>query len=516
MKNLLEKHFSKKNLRLLTIGVGIGSLILYMILNSILNDVASLSFDSIGMFGIVFAIFYVVFVLATIVILYYAYRIYFKNNDKSDISIIITFGVFCWFAIVLLLNIQTVIFFFKLSSFDVYSASYSDYMSLASSASGVETAANLFDFTAFIMMGLGGYNGYMMSKDQGTVQAGPQQTTTTVAADANNTVTAEAGTESSNDSTTQTTGSPESTNTSSTSTTGGTPEVEKKPNETVQKIKGFIATKKGKMILGGVAAALVVVLVAVNLISNQKTEVDLTKGVEIEFSGTDGEGYAYVADNKWAYDGNSKDVEDFLDGVYFSIDNDDDLSNGDEITVTAKYYDEDAKKYKVAPTNTEKTFKVKGLDVEYSSYDDLTKKEKTTVEDSWDEYFEDGTFEDDVRDDLYYDFKSDPEMTLSDMAVVARYYGDSEYAGDDVIVYVVKVTAKGTERYGDAEKTITKYYKIELSEITPSTLKYVDSSTFYLSYSGGLDADTDEKAKKEVIKAYEQDGWDEYEMTEIK
>lgn len=515
MKNLLEKHFSKKTLRLLTIGAGVGVIVFYFILNSIMDSIlSSFDFGSIGAMAYVSLFFYIAFILVTALILYYSYRIYFKNNDKSDVSVVVTFGVFCAFAVILLLNVQTINFFLKLSS--ITSLYDSAWISLAASVDSVDFAFNLLKLGAVAVIGIAGYSIYMLNKEQGTVQAGPQQTTTTAAADTNNTATTTAGTETTNDSTAQTTGSPEPTNTSSTSTTGGTPEVEKKPNETVQKIKGFIATKKGKMILGGVAAALVVVLVAVNLISNQKTEVDLTKGVEIEFSGTDGEGYAYVSDNKWAYDGNSKDVEDFLDGVYFSIDNDDDLSNGDEITVTAKYYDEDAKKYKVAPTNTEKTFKVKGLDVEYSSYDDLTKKEKTTVEDSWDEYFEDGTFEDDVRDDLYYDFKSDPEMTLSDMAVVARYYGDSEYAGDDVIVYVVKVTAKGTERYGDAEKTITKYYKIELSEITPSTLKYVDSSTFYLSYSGGLDADTDEKAKKEVIKAYEQDGWDEYEMTEIK
>lgn len=53
----------------------------------------------------------------------------------------------------------------------------------------------------------GGYNGYMMSKDQGTVQAGPQQTTTTAAADTNNTTTTTAGAETTNDSTAQTTGS---------------------------------------------------------------------------------------------------------------------------------------------------------------------------------------------------------------------------------------------------------------------------------------------------------------------
>ncbi|MDQ0360841.1 hypothetical protein [Breznakia pachnodae] len=513
MKNLLEKHFSKKTLRLLTIGAGVGVIVFYFIIKSIMDSfMSSWDFDSIGAMAYVSLFFYIAFIVVTVLILYYSYRIYFKNNDKSDVSVVVTFGIFCAFAVILLLNFQTIMFFLKLASI----TSIYDLYDLGYSVDSVDFAYDLLRLGSVAVIGIAGYSIYMLNKEKGTVQAGPQQTTTTAAADANNTATTTAGAEATNGSTAQTTGSPEPTNTSSTSTTGGTPEVEKKPNETVQKIKGFISTKKGKMILGGVAAALVVVLVAVNLISNQKTEVDLTKGVEIEFSGTDGEGYAYVADNKWAYDGNSKDVEDFLDGVYFSIDNDDDLSNGDEITVTAKYYDEDAKKYKVAPTNTEKTFKVKGLDVEYSSYDDLTKKEKTTVEDSWAEYFEDGTFEDDVRDDLYYDFKSDPEMTLSDMAVVARYYGDSEYAGDDVIVYVVKVTAKGTERYGDAEKTITKYYKIELSEITPSTLKYVDSSTFYLSYSGGLDADTDEKAKKEVIKAYEQDGWDEYEMTEIK
>ena len=480
MKNLLTKHFSKKTLRLLTIATGVVIIAFYFVVNSTMNKIVStFDFDSIGVLAFASLFFYIIFVLTTALILYYSYLIYFKNNDRSDISVVIIFGVYCAFAVVLLLNIQTIIFFMKLASM----TSIYDFYDIASSISSVDFAFNLLKLMAFVLLGVAVYSGYLLNNEKGLVSEQPMATATS---------------------------------TENTSTAEKTPEVEKKPNEVVQKIKAFIATKKGKIIIGGVSAALLIGIVTINILSNQKTKVDLTKNVEIEFYGTDGEGYAKIAKNKWDYDGNDRDVKNFLDSVYFVIEDDEGLSNGDEVEVIAKYYDQDADKYKVAPTNTKKTIKVEGLDIEYASYDDLTKKEKKTVEDAWDEFFDDGDFEDEIRYELKYDFKDDPEMTISDKAVVARYYGEGESAGNDILVYVVKVTVEGKERYRDEDKTLTKYYKIAVENITPETVEDIDSSSFYISYNSDLSADTDEKAKKEVVKYYEKDSWTKYEMIEIK
>lgn len=488
MKNLLESKFSKKNLRLISMAMGIAALIFYFITKSLTSSIAS--GDSLGTFTFVFILFYVCIALASILAIYYAYRIYFKNQDK-DVSVAITFGVCCWTIVILLLNIQTVMFFYKAAN----ATSFWDLAALVDTAESVEMAAHLLDLTLWVLVILAGYNGYMFNKTKGMPEEVAQPTAT-----ATETSTADTTTAS-----------------TSTSTASASPDLDKKPNETVEKIKGFVATKKGKGIIAGVLVVCLVVIVGFNVLSNRKTEVDLTKAVEVTFEGVSGEGYAYITNDEVEYDGNDDDVEDFIDNVYFTLSKTSGLKNGDEITLKAKYNSSLADKYKIDPINDKLTVTVEGLDVEFESYDDLSKDEKKKVETAWTEYFEDGSnFDEEVRDDLEYDFKRDSTIALSDKQVVGRYYGDSEYAGDDVIVYVVKVTASGTERYDDKEKKITRYYHINLQDVTPKTIEKVKKNKFELTYSSELtDVDNDADALEETVDYYEG-RYNDYTMTKLK
>ncbi|MDH6366537.1 MULTISPECIES: hypothetical protein [unclassified Breznakia] len=484
MKNLLETYFSKKNLRLISMAMGVAALIFYFVVKSITSSIAS--GGSLGLFTFVFIVFYVFIALTSVIAIYYAYRIYFKNQDK-DISVAITFGVCCWTILILLLNIQTLVFFIKVAN----ASSIWDLAGLASSAANVETFAQLLDLTLWVLVILAGYNGYMFNKTKGMVEETVQPTATST--EANTTAGASA------------------------STTSTTPDLDKKPNETVEKIKGFVSTKKGKGIIAGVLVACLVIVVALNVLGNRKTEIDLTKAVEVTFEGVSGDGYAYISNDEIEYDGNDDDVEEFIDTVYFTLSKTSGLKNGDEITLKAKYSSSAAEEYKINPTNDKITVTVEGLEIEFESYDDLSKDEKKKVETAWTEYFEEGSnFDEEVRDELEYDFKRDSTIALSDKQVIGRYYGDSDYSGDDVIVYVVKVTASGTERYDDKEKKMTKYYHIALPEVTPKTIEKVKKSKFELTYSSEItDVENDEEALEETVDYYEG-RYNDYTMTKLK
>lgn len=157
MKNLLEKYLSKRNVRLLSIAMGIGAVVMIMITRFISGQIAMFNLGAIGVFGFIFLIFYIVYVLAIAVILYCTYLIYFKNKDK-DTSIVVTFGINCWAAIIFLLNIQTAIFFMKIAT----ASSLMDLIGLGN----VSGAVDLFDFTLYVFIGLAIYNGYLFHKQK--------------------------------------------------------------------------------------------------------------------------------------------------------------------------------------------------------------------------------------------------------------------------------------------------------------------------------------------------------------
>jgi len=449
MKILLEKYFSKTTIKLLTILVATIILIVYFNAKSILRDLFyTHNIETIKYISYLLIILYIIFALISALVIYYTSRILFKNKDRSDLSVMITFGIYIAFALILLLNLQTIRFFFRLPS------KLSGLLA-SRNRNFIKLLFNLVKVIVVPLIGIAVYNGFLITKNILYVI------------------------------------------------------IKKKVIMLILRFKSYISTKRGIKSTITFVATTFIITAFIIIVSNQKTTIDLTQGVVVEISGIDGTATAKIVDNTWNYDGNSQDMESFLDSVIFQFDKSVDLSNGDEITLHAKYKDELANKYKVNPINTTKKIRVRKLDIEFNSYDDLSKKEKKIIEVTWDEYFKE-KFNNEVEFRLLL-----RNAVLSDQKVVARYYANSDRNGNDVLAYLVKVHVKGNVFQQEEPIDSTQYFHINVSGITSSKLKEFDASTFQLLFTSNFKADSDEDAIHQLLEAYNGYKWDDYEMMEI-
>lgn len=129
------------------------------------------------------------------------------------------------------------------------------------------------------------------------------------------------------------------------------------------------SSKMVPLIIAIVIAVIIVAGIAGFFIWSTKiktTEVDLTSRIPqsaITFLGENGEGTAQIDEVKArnAIEAGDKKAKKFIEGVSYTIDKDTNLSNGDEITVTADYSATDQETYRIEPKNTSRKFVVKGL-----------------------------------------------------------------------------------------------------------------------------------------------------------
>lgn len=151
-------------------------------------------------------------------------------------------------------------------------------------------------------------------------------------------------------------------------------------NEIVEKIKG-LGTTKIAAIAGGI---LVVIMVAVMLISGHKEKINLEDYIKVEVDGYNGSGTAEVEwkesldkaivkalgydedDVKDLTDSESLEIyneyKEVMDAIEFKVDKEENLSNGDKITVKITYDNKEAKEHGIKFTGEKYVMTVKGLE----------------------------------------------------------------------------------------------------------------------------------------------------------
>lgn len=105
--------------------------------------------------------------------------------------------------------------------------------------------------------------------------------------------------------------------------------------------------------------------------------IDLTSDVKVSIKGCNGKGEVYV-DNNTKYDKTNSDIRDFVADVEYTLENGTNgaLSNGDEITIKAKYSKSKAKDLGLTIKNPIKKVKVSGLKDLLTGYYDCEIKVK--------------------------------------------------------------------------------------------------------------------------------------------
>lgn len=105
--------------------------------------------------------------------------------------------------------------------------------------------------------------------------------------------------------------------------------------------------------------------------------IDLTSNIKVSIKGFNGKGEVYI-DNNTKYDKTNSDIRDFVADIEYTLENvtNGALSNGDEITIKAKYSKSKAKDLGLTIKNLTKKVKVSGLKDLLTGYYDCEIKVK--------------------------------------------------------------------------------------------------------------------------------------------
>lgn len=105
--------------------------------------------------------------------------------------------------------------------------------------------------------------------------------------------------------------------------------------------------------------------------------IDLTSHIKVSIKGFNGKGEVYI-DNNTKYDKTDSDIRDFVADIEYTLENGTNgaLSNGDEITIKAKYSKSKAKDLGLTIKNPTKKVKVSGLKDLLTGYYDCEIKVK--------------------------------------------------------------------------------------------------------------------------------------------
>lgn len=105
--------------------------------------------------------------------------------------------------------------------------------------------------------------------------------------------------------------------------------------------------------------------------------IDLTSNIKVSIKGFNGKGKVYI-DNNTKYDKTNSDIRDFVADIEYTLENgvNGALSNGDEITIKAKYSQSKAKDLGLTIKNPTKKVKVSGLKDLLTGYYDCEIKVK--------------------------------------------------------------------------------------------------------------------------------------------
>lgn len=123
--------------------------------------------------------------------------------------------------------------------------------------------------------------------------------------------------------------------------------------------------------------ALVIGSTLIGCSSKSGGTIDLTSNIKVSIKGFNGKGEVYI-DNNTKYDKTNSDIRDFVADIEYTLENGTNgaLSNGDEITIKAKYSKSKAKDLGLTIKNPTKKVKVSGLKDLLTGYYDCEIKVK--------------------------------------------------------------------------------------------------------------------------------------------
>lgn len=417
----LEKWFTKRNATLVSIAIGICTIVI-LLLSSTADFSTS---DPSSMIGIFCFLYYIYFLAAILMCAMYAF-LYFKKANKDRLTLIgMVIAIVA--VIVCMMNWKIIGALRALLNED-----FLGMMGIMSVADSIELRLNLFRLALIANAVFGGYQLYLLKTNKG------------IELDPNTKQEINENLDQAKDSVMK-----------------GASIAGEQLNKGTQKVVTFLKTKNGKLTGIAVIVCIVVIGAVFAYNANKKTNIDLAATCEYTVQGESGRGTLNRVSCTNDYDGDDTKINKFLRYVTYDVENDGTLENGDKIKIYANYADQTVEELKLNITNDSYEVEISGLIEYYTKTEDIPKElldsASTITKEKAMEYLKEPNFY--YGDTLYKanDVKAEePEL------IAAFLETDSSYSHDAVFLYKAKATGTVKEK----SESTTLYCKVTISSFS--------------------------------------------------
>lgn len=204
----------------------------------------------------------------------------------------------------------------------------------------------------------------------------------------------------------------------------------------------------------------------VNTRSRPVIVVNLFDDCTPSFSGVSGKGKAELACKPAVVSEEAESSEElttFLDGVTYAMSGGSQgkLENGDTITWTARYNEEQARELNLDLENPEESFTVSGLKANYESWADFSKEDRTALDD-----LASRVLISNMTDDY------GQKVRIEDATLIGKYLTTDTMSGrtDDTIYYLIKTTFTREVWwvFGNSSIAGADYYLVTIPGLSPT------------------------------------------------
>lgn len=190
--------------------------------------------------------------------------------------------------------------------------------------------------------------------------------------------------------------------------------------------------------------------------------IDLTKNVQITFTGENGNGRISMQRHDMNY---NQRIQPFYDALVPIYDKDGNLSNGDEVTITFQYDPELAEEYHIIVDANQLTLTVEGLAQRFASKEEIPDEYLTLIEQKSKDYMSK-----DADRILHQDFTITSDVVLKSETRIQRVFLRADDTQEhDKIIDVYQMTAAGKREDGTVQEE-TIYYMVVIDDVNSNMI----------------------------------------------
>ena len=245
--------------------------------------------------------------------------------------------------------------------------------------------------------------------------------------------------------------------------------------------KDTVSFTRKKKTIGGVVIALLLAMGIGYYIWDDYlnyTNIDLAKNISLTYKGISGEAYIDDVTNNVEYDKSNKEIADFVNSIEYNYSKDENLENGDSVTVTTVYNKDTADKLKLHVTSASKVIKVENLIHRFKEAKEVPKDTIALIKDKALTY---------LKNEYTNDYYETYRFSYCGTYLV-------KYNKKDSLVAVFKDNHTSKDYY-DTVTTSTDYYYYEITNVNSD----LNNETFgnYSTYKSMLKDNEDEYIKRD-------------------